>query len=285
MSIAYLNGHYLPLEEARISPLDRGFLFGDGIYEVIPSHGGRMIGCGRHLQRMQDGLAALEIDAGLGVDAWRAIAQRLIEAHGGVDVGVYLQVSRGADSKRAHAYPEGIRPTCFAFAFDIPPAPEATMSGAHCYRVSTSRDLRWQRCQIKSTALLGNVLHYREAQRNGLQEILLFNEADELTEAAACNVFVVSNGAVATPPLDHQLLPGITRALALEILRAHSDIPVAERRIHRDELLHADEVWLSSSSKELAPVIEIDGRAVGSGTPGPMWLRAQALFNRHKFDY
>jgi D-alanine transaminase len=285
MSMAYLNGDFLPLQEARISPLDRGFLFGDGIYEVIPSHGGRMIGCEHHLRRMQDGLAALEIDAGLDGSDWGRIAQTLLDAHGAEHAAVYLQVSRGADSKRGHAYPVAVQPTCFGYAFDIPPAPQATVEGAHCYRVSSTRDLRWQRCQIKSTALLGNVLHYREAQRQGLQEILLFNAADELTEAAACNVFVVNAGAVATPPLDHQLLPGVTRALVLEILRAHSDLTVSERRISRAEVLAADEVWLTSSSKEIAPVIEIDGHSVGTGRVGPVWLQAQALFNQHKFDY
>jgi len=285
MSTAYLNGDYLPLAEARISPLDRGFLFGDGVYEVIPSHGKRMIGCMRHLQRLQDGLAALEIDSGLDSAGWEQIARTLIEAYPGEDAAVYLQVSRGADSRRAHGYPSGVRATCFAYAFEIPPAPVATPEGAHCYRVSSAEDLRWQRCQIKSTALLGNVMHYREAQRKGLQEILLFNAAGELTEAAACNVFVVRAGAVCTPPLDHQLLPGITRALVLDILREHSELQVLERRIAREEVLSADEVWLTSSSKEIAPVVEIDGKPVGDGKPGPVWLRAQALFNKHKFDY
>lgn len=285
MNTVFLNGAYLPLDEARISPMDRGFLFGDGIYEVIPAHGGRLVGFAAHMRRMRDGLEALEIDPGLCAADWRAVAERLITEAGGGNLAVYIQVTRGAYPQRDHAYPDRPQATLFAYAFDIPAAPTGEVATAKGLSVSTAEDLRWQRCHIKSTALLGNVLHRRQGQSAGNQETILYNAAGELTEAAACNVFVVRDGAVATPPLDHQKLPGITRQLLLDILRRHGELPVAERVVHRDELAAVDEVWLTSSSKEIAPVTAIDGRPVGDGHVGPVWARAQRLYAAHKFDY
>ena len=285
MSIVYLNGDYLPMEEARISPMDRGFLFGDGIYEVIPSYQGRMVGFGPHIQRMADGLSALEIPAPFDTAGWLGIAEQLMQRNGSGNLGIYLHVSRGADTQRAHAYPVGLQPTVYAFTFEIPPGQIADKGAATCFKVSTSEDLRWKRCHIKSTALLGNVMHYQFGHARGNSETILYNARGEITEAAACNVFVVNKGVVATPPLDHQKLPGITRQLVLAILRQHGDIPVEEREISLDELRSADEVWISSSSKELAPVIEIDGSPVGAGEVGDVWLAAQQLYSAHKFDY
>jgi D-alanine transaminase len=285
MSTVFLNGVYMPMSEARISPMDRGFLFGDGIYEVIPSYDGRLVGFTPHLQRMEDGLAALEIRMAVDRAAWHQIAEELIEHNGGGNLGIYFHVSRGADTQRHHAYPENIEPTLFAFAFEIPPAPVPEKSAATCYRVSTAEDLRWKRCNIKSTALLGNVMHYQYGHARGHNETILYNQERELTEAAACNVFVVRHGIVATPLLDHQKLPGITRMMLLEILRRDGTIPVQERIVTLDELASADEVWITSSSKEIAPVIEIDGRPVGDGGVGDVWLAAQTLYSAHKFDF
>ena len=279
MSIVYLNGTYLPMEQAKISPMDRGFLFGDGIYEVIPSYGGRLVGFNPHMQRMQDGLDAIEIQLRIDRGAWREIAANLIERNGGGNLGIYFHVSRGADSRRDHAYPEGIAPTVYAFAFAIPPAPVADKAAATRYTVSTAEDLRWKRCNIKSTALLGNVMHYQHGHARG------HNREGEITEAAACNVYVVNDGVVATPPLDHQKLPGITRLMLLEILRRDGRIPVQERIVTLAELHAADEVWLSSSSKDIVPVVAIDGRSVGDGEVGDVWLAAQTLYCAHKFDF
>ncbi|MEQ9463268.1 MAG: aminotransferase class IV [Haliea sp.] len=285
MSIVYLNGDYLPMSEARISPMDRGFLFGDGIYEVVPSYAGKLVGFGPHMQRMQQGLDAIEIKLKVDETQWRGIANELIARNGRGNLGIYFHISRGADSRRNHAYPENVAPTLYAFAFEIPPAPVADKTTATCYRVSTAEDLRWRRCNIKSTALLGNVMHYQHGYSRGHGETILYNEAGELTEAAACNVFVVKDGAVATPELDHQKLPGITRLMLLDILRKHSEIPIAERVVTMAEVHAADEVWLTSSSKEVAPVIEIDGKPVGQGGIGDVWLAAASLFTRHRYDY
>jgi D-alanine transaminase len=285
MSTVYLNGDFMPMNEARISPMDRGFLFGDGIYEVIPCYGGRTVGMAPHLKRMQDGLDAIEIKTTLNHDEWAGIIERLASEHEGEYLGIYIQISRGADSRRAHAMPANIEATRYAFAFDIPSPPEADKEKATRYEVSATRDLRWQRCHIKSTSLLGNVLHYQHGHSRGAQETILFNADDELTEAAACNVFIVRDGVIATPPLDHQKLPGITRYMLLDMLRQHSDRTVEERVIHRDEVMSADEVWLTSSSKEVAPVVAIEGEPVGDGQVGDVWLEAQTLFCAHRFDY
>lgn len=285
MSTVYLNGVYLPMDQAQISPMDRGFLFGDGIYEVIPSYDGQLVGFTPHMERMQDGLNAIEITMQVDHEQWREICDELISRNGSGNLGIYIHVSRGADVRRNHAYPEGISPTVYAFAFEIPPAPLPDKSAASRYTVATTEDMRWKRCNIKSTALLGNVMHYQHGHALGHKETILYNQDGELTEAAACNVFVVKHGIVATPLLDHQKLPGITRLMLLEILRRDGSIPVEERVVTMRELEQADEVWLTSSSKEIAPVIEIDGRPVGDGQVGDVWLAAQRLFSAHKFDF
>ena len=285
MSIVYLNGRYLPMNEARISPMDRGFLFGDAIYEVIPSYHGRLVGFSQHIQRMKDGLKALEIQLQVDVEQWRNIAATLVERNEGANLGIYIQVSRGADMLRAHVYPEGIEPTVYAFTFDIPPAQASDKTQATRYRVSTTEDLRWKRCQIKTTALLGNVMHLQRASSEGNNEVILYNADDEITEAAASNIYVIKRGTVATPSLDYQKLPGITRSILLDILRSDGGIPVEERVVKLDELRRADEVWLSSASKEIAPVVEIDGELVGDGSVGDVWQAAMSLYSARKFDY
>ncbi|WP_333607286.1 D-amino acid aminotransferase [Arsukibacterium sp.] len=287
MSIVYLNGEFIPAEQARISPMDRGFLFGDGIYEVIPSYNGRFVGFAEHIARMQQGLAELSIDPQLNLADWQTLATRLLQDNNntiGSNQAVYIQVSRGADTKRNHAFPLHIKPTVFAYSFAIAAEPVADKAKASCYSVITGQDLRWQRCHIKSTSLLGNVLHYQQGYAAGAQEILLFDAQGNLTEGAAVNVFVVKNGVIATPPLSHKLLPGITRLLLLNILRKHSTMQVEERDISEQEVLNADEIWITSSSKEIAPVLQVNGQPVGDGTVGDVWLAAQQLFSAHKYD-
>lgn len=285
MSIVFLNDSFMPMEEAKISPMDRGFLFGDGIYEVIPSYNGRMVGFALHIQRMQSGLREIGIGLAWSEDKWRTLCENLINQNGGGNLGLYLHVSRGADSKRFHAYADTLTPTVFAFAYPIPNPPVADKTQVAGYKVSTARDLRWQRCHIKSTALLGNVMHFQQGFERGAQETLLFNINNELTEASSSNVFIVKDGVVITPPLDHQLLPGITRYILLDILRRDGAIDVEERTVTKDEVLGADEVWVTSSSKEVMPVIEIDGQPVGANGIGDVWLAAQTLYSRDKYRY
>ena len=285
MSIVYLNGAYQPIEEAKISPLDRGFLFGDGIYEVIPSYNGKMVGFGPHIDRMIDGLGQLGIELGWDHAKWKEVCDALVDKNGGGNLGIYLHVSRGADTKRFHAFPEGVEPTVFCMSFAIPEPQAPNRETASSYSVSTGEDLRWRRCNIKSTALLGNVLHFQEGYSAGHNEILLFNDKGNLTEAGACNVFIVKNGVVSTPIQDNQILPGITRLLILNILRKDGSIEVLERDITKEEVLNADEVWITSSSKEMAPVTSIDGKPVGDGKVGAVWEAASKLYTQFKYDY
>ena len=208
----------------------------------------------------------------------------MIEKNGSGNLGIYLHVTRGADSKRHHAYPEGIEPTVFGYAFEIPAPPIPDRDQIHPYTCSTGHDMRWDRCNIKSISLLGNVMHYQQGHSKGDGEILLYNENNELTECGACNAYIVKDGVVATPLLDNQILPGITRKILLEVLARDGSIPVEERTITMDEVWDADEVWISSSSKEVVPVIKLDGKAVGNGEPGPVWEKAAKLYSAGKFD-
>jgi D-alanine transaminase len=285
MYTAFLNGEFLPLGEARVSPLDRGFLFGDGIYELVPSYDRRMVGFRPHIARMNDGLAAIGIDLGWSGDQWFELCDAIAEQNGGGTLGIYLQVTRGADSKRFHAYPEGVSPTVFAMPVAIGEPPLADRNSVKPFRLSSARDLRWGRCHIKSVSLLGNVMHFQQGYALGHDEVLLYNANDELTECGACNAYVVTDGVVATPPLDHQILPGITRHIALSLLRRDGTVPVEERVVTMDEVRGADEIWVSSSSKEIVPVVELDGRPVGDGRPGEVWEHAQALYSAGKYDF
>ncbi|EAS46368.1 D-amino acid aminotransferase, putative [marine gamma proteobacterium HTCC2207] len=285
MSIAFLDGQYMPIEQAKISPMDRGFLFGDGIYEVVPSYAGKMVGFAPHIARMKSGLEAIGIQLDWSAEDWAQLCNRLIVENGAGNLGLYLHVTRGTDNKRFHAFPKNIAPTIFAYTFEIAPPPIADKSKVKAKKVSTSRDLRWERCQIKSTALLGNVLHFQHGYEQGSDETLLFNADNQLTEASACNVFIVKDGSVITPLLDNQKLPGITRQIVIDVLRNDGQISVEERTVTMDEVANADEVWITSSSKEIAPITEIDGKPVGDGNIGDIWLAAQTLYSAAKFDY
>ena len=284
MTIAYLNGDFAPLAEVRISPMDRGFLFGDGVYEVIPCYDGKMVALQYHLERLDqslDGIALLQPHSDEHVIN---ILEENVARNGAGNLGIYLQITRGVVEKRQHAFPEHPLPTVFAYAFEINSPSDGSLETASCFRAVTRRDQRWGRCDIKSTALLGNVLHMMEAVEEQAEEVLLFNERDELTEAAACNVFVVCGDAILTPELDHQKLPGVTRRQCLELLQSHTDWRVEVRSVSRDEVLSASEIWLSSSTKELAPVVSVDGKPVNDGRPGSRWSAAQKLFQQHRFS-
>lgn len=287
MSIAYLNGEYQPLSEARISPLDRGFLFGDGIYEVIPYYGGKSVGLMPHINRMINGLAAIEIKNSHTAEEWKTLLDDLVarNAEMGENLGVYVHISRGTDVKRYHPYPEGVEPTIFCFCFGIKDPEPVDRSAVTQYSLVSTEDLRWQRCHIKSTALLGNVMHFQEGYSTGADEALLYNANNELTEGSSCNVFVVKNGKISTPIQDNQILPGITRRIILDSLKADGNLDVEERTITMDEVRNADELWITSSSKEIAPVTKLDGKPVGNGEVGEIWEQAFKVYTASKFDF
>jgi D-alanine transaminase len=284
--IVYLNGEYMPAEQATISPLDRGFLFGDGIYDVTPSYGGRMVGLQLHMERMKNGLQSIGIDNPLSDNQWQDIAMNLSEKNGGQNLGIYFQVSRGNEGRRFHGFPANTKPTVLGMVIEIAPHPEVpdrkTKAGL---RVISTEDLRWRHCDIKSTALLGNVLHFQESYELQRDETIMYNSYEELTEASCSNVFIVKDGVVATPTLDHQLLPGISRHMAIESMRADGTIEVQERVVTMSEVRNADEVWITNSSKHIAPVVELDGRPVGDGLVGPIWEKAMILYEAAKYDF
>ena len=274
----YLNGEVTTLERAAVSPLDRGFLLGDGVYEVIPCYGGTPFRLDAHLRRLQDSLAACRIRDPLTPERWRAILGEVCEANGGGDLALYLQVTRGCAQTRAHEFPDGVEPTVFVMASPLP-SRHAEPEGL---RAVVREDPRWARCDIKAIALLPNVLLRQEAVDTGADEAILQRDG-VLTEGAASTVFIARDGVVATPRLHRGLLPGITREVIRELAERHG-LPCETRTITVDELRSADEVWLSSATKEVAPVIAIDGQAVGDGNPGPLYRRMRAWFSELRED-
>ncbi|MDT0594389.1 aminotransferase class IV [Glaciecola petra] len=282
MAMVYLNDNLVDQEKAMISPMDRGFLFGDGIYEVIPCYDGKPVGLDLHLARMNRGLNEIQLKYKAERSEWMDKINHLISQYDKSSVGVYIHVSRGTDTKRFHAYPQDIQPTVFAYAFEIPPSQSLDCSHAKTFTVATVEDLRWQRCHIKSTSLLGNVMHFQQGQNAGTDEVILYNQDKIVTEAAACNVFIVKNNLIMTPKLDNHILPGITREILLHALREEG-FHVSEQDISLESVNTADEIWLTSSSKELGPVSKIDERVLNNGKAGPMWLLALQAYNKYKF--
>lgn len=277
MSIVYLNGHYLPEDEACVPVMDRGFMLGDGVYEVIPAYGGHMFRLAEHLVRLDQSLAGIRLAYPLGHAQWRAVLEELLARNGGGDQSIYLQVTRGV-AKREHAFPKQVRQTVFAMCTPIP-EPPADLGDTGVAAI-TLDDIRWRYCNIKAITLLPNVLARQQAIDQGAVEAILTRDG-EVTEGAASNVFVVSNGVLATPPKGPYLLPGITRDLVLELAERHG-IPVREQIIAEAALFQADEVWLTSSTREVLPVTRLNGKAVGTGRPGPMWRHMTTLYRTYK---
>jgi D-alanine transaminase len=274
MPVAYLNGDFLPLEDAHVSVLDRGFLFGDGIYEVIPVYGGRLFRLPHHLKRLHNSLAGVRIANPLSDAQWAAMLTELVARNSGSDQAVYMMVTRGADRKRDHAFPAGVAPTVFAMSSPLPGARDpGEESGV---RAITLADIRWQLCNIKAITLLPNVLLRQQAIDAGGVEAILINNGHAI-EGAASNLFIVKNAVVITPPLSNALLPGITRDLILE-LAANNAIPFREADITEAGLHNADEVWLTSSMREISPVVTLDEHPVGNGKPGPLWKKMIELY-------
>lgn len=276
MSQVYLNGQFLPPDQARVSVFDRGFIFGDGVYEVIPVFGGRLFRLSHHLSRLETSLAAIRLRNPHTQRQWNDIFTRLLAAGSG-DQSIYLQVTRGV-APRDHAFPPNITPTVFAYAQPLKYSPPEQL--ARGVAAVTAADIRWQRCDIKAIALLANALLRQQAIDQGAVEAILVRDG-VVTEGAASNIFVIKNGLLVTPPKGPFILPGITRDLVVEIARAKG-IPCDELPVKIETLKSADEVWLTSSTKEILPITRIDGKPVGSGKPGPMHARMFALYKEYK---
>ncbi|MDY0011514.1 MAG: D-amino acid aminotransferase [Rhodocyclaceae bacterium] len=277
--LAYLNGEYLPLGQARVSPMDRGFLFGDGAYEVIPVYARRPFRLDQHLARLARTLDAIRLANPHTPGEWEAIIGRVIAGNSWADQGVYLQVTRGADSRRSQAFPPpAVAPTVFLFAEPLPaPSPRQVADGVAAV---SSADFRWLRCDLKTTSLLANCLLRQQAVDHGAVETVLFRDGF-LTEGAASSIFMVKDGVLAVPPKSHLMLPGVTYDVVLELAAAHG-VPCQVREILEAEVRCADELWMTSSPVEVLSIVSLDGRPVGDGRPGPLGRRMMGWYQDFK---
>jgi D-alanine transaminase len=275
--VAWLNGEFLPLTAARISPLDRGFLFADGVYEVVPVHRGRPFRLRQHLLRLDRSLDEIRLARPLDHAQWADVLTSLAARTGAPEQLLYVQVTRGAEYGRNHLFPpSGTAPTLFAFASPFPaPSTETLEKGLVAV---TLQDIRWDRCDIKSIALLGNLLLRQHAQDQGAAEALLVRDG-ELLEGASSSVFIVTRGLMATPPNSHRILPGTSRDAIIELAKDWR--PCAVRPIRAEELQGCDEVWIASAGRGVLPVTRIDGRPVGDGRPGRAWSAMHSRLQRH----
>jgi len=274
--IVYLNGEFLPADEAKISVLDRGFIFGDGIYEVIPVYGGRLFRLPHHLERLDHSLEGIRLANPMDHGDWQAVLEELVRRNGGGDQSLYLQITRGV-AERDHSFPPDSEPTVFAMSKPVSEAAPELREGISAITVE---DIRWKWCHIKAIALLPNILLRQQAVDNGAGEAIMLRDGF-VTEGAASNIFIVNKGMVLTPPKSNLLLPGITRDLVTELCQGNG-IPCEESAISEMQLRDADELWITSSTKEIVPVIRLDGAPVGNGRPGPLWQQLIDLYQTYK---
>lgn len=270
----FLNGEYLPLSEAKISVLDRGFLFGDGVYEVIPCYSGHLFRLQDHLRRLQTSLSRIRLDFYYDMDKWLQLLTPLINSN--KNQYIYLQITRGVTSGRDHSFPENTVPTVFAMCFDLKPI-DCAQTGV---KALTMEDSRWEMCHVKATTLLANVLLRQNAIEQGCAEAILHKNGT-ITEGAASNLFVLINGVLLTPENTMGILPGITRQVVLE-LAENNNIHYREESFSTEILKTASEIWITSSIREILPVVELDSEPVGNGRPGALWHKMNQLFQQYK---
>jgi D-alanine transaminase len=273
----YLNGAFLPISEAKVSVLDRGFIYGDGVYEVVPVYGREPYRLAQHLARLQRSLEGIRLQNPHGDTEWESIIRELIARQPFDDQGVYFQVTRGV-AKRDHAFPKDTAPTVFMMSNPLPlPSREQVDNGV---AVVTADDERWLRCDLKTISLLGNVLARQFAVDHSAIETVMFRDG-YLTEASASNVLIVSEGMIVAPPKDNMILPGITYDATLDLAR-EGRLPFEVRPVSRAETLAADEMWISSSTKEVLAVTTVDGKPFAKGKPGPLFREIYRLFQASK---
>ena len=270
----YLNGQYLPVDEAKVSVMDRGFLLGDGVYEVIPAYAGKLFRLEDHLERLNNSLKSIRLINPHNQEEWRGLLTPLLQT--GIDQSVYLQITRGPAPKRDHAFPRNVKPTVFAMVSTINPHTDENNG----LKAISLEDNRWKLCDTKAITLLANVLLRQQAVNQDCAEAILFKDG-YLTEGAASNVFAVLNGILVTPPKSPAILPGITRDIILEIAEKNN-IPHSQRAITKEEIEGASEIWVTSSTREIIPITELDGAPVGDGKPGPVWKAFFKLFQDYK---
>jgi D-alanine transaminase len=277
MNPVFLNGKLLPLEQANVSVLDRGFIFGDGVYELVPVYSRVPFRLDEHLTRLERSLGEAKIRNPYSRDQWRAHIYQLVDAQVFDDQGVYFQVTRGV-AKRDHAFPKSLEPTVFMMSNPLlsPPQAQVEKGGA----AVSATDNRWLRCDIKSISLIGNCLLRQMSAEAGAVETILFRDG-KLTEASASNVFIVKRGVIHSPPKSNLILPGITYDVVSELAHANN-LPIEFREVSEAEVRAADEIWVTSSSKEVLAIVELDGKRVGEGRPGPLFRRMHQLYQEFK---
>lgn len=281
LPLVWLDGRLIPLEEARISPLDRGFLFGDGAYEVLPVYGGRAYRFEPHMARLDRSLGEIRMPPPLDRAGWLAAFGRLVHGNGGGDLLLYVQVTRGVEPERNHVPQAGTRPTIFACVQKLPAIPASAIEGG--VAAVTAEDIRWSRCDIKSTSLLGNVLLRWLAADAGATETLLLRDGFA-TEGSASSVHVVVGGGIVTPPQTNAILPGTTRGVIFE-LAEREGIPSERRPVTEAELRAADEVLIASAGGGIRAVTTLDGRPVGGGSPGGVYRRVYSAFKATQREF
>ena len=280
LPICWLNGAFGPLAEARISPLDRGFLFADAVYEVLPVYGGRPFLFVEHMARLERSLTAIRMRMPMRLPAFAALLEELVARNGGGDMYLYVHVSRGAEEGRNHALNPALAPTVFLMASPLPPLDPAVRDGG--VSAVTTPDLRWKRCDIKSTALLANVLAKSVAADAGATEAILLADG-ALREGSSSSVMVARDGALLAPPYGPELLPGTTRELAIKLC-ARAGIAVRIAPVSEAELRSADEILLGFATRGILAVTRLDGAPVGSGKPGPIAQQLQHLFATYRTE-
>ena len=274
LPICYLDGDYLPLADAQVSPLDRAFLFGDAVYEVIPVYAARPFRLRQHLDRLARSLAGIRMSVPLTHEQWADVCAQLLTRNRAGEAYLYIQVTRGAEYGRNHAWPEGLKPTLFAYCSQLEQLPAAVLEKG--VAALTAAEIRWARRDIKSTALLGNIMLKKLAADAGAYETLLLEDG-ALTEGSSTTAHVVKDGVIYTPPNGHHILPGTTRDVVTE-LADRLRVRCESARVPEAQLRGADEVWLAFSTRGLLPVTTLDGAAVGDGKPGPLFKRMHAAF-------
>ena len=275
--IVYLNGDFLPIAQAQVSVLDRGFIFGDGVYEVIPVYSRQPFRLAEHIARLQQSLAGLRLTDPYPAAQWQDLVHGLVKRNTVDDQSVYIQVTRGV-APRDHAFPKNTAPTVFMMSNALVTPPPAQIE--HGVTAISARDIRWDRCDIKATSLLPNVLLRQRAVDADAAETVLFRDGI-LTEGSASNIFAVERGTLLAPPKDHHMLPCITYDLVLELAAAHA-VPIEIGHFDEARIRVADELWITSSTREVLAIVTLDGQAIGEGTPGPLYRRMYGWYQDYK---
>lgn len=265
--LIFINNQYVTEPDAKISVFDRGFLFADGVYEVIPVYSNKALFLIEHLKRLQNSLDHINIKYKVDNTYWSEVANKLI-SHNGANRPIYIQITRGADYTRVHEYHDQLAPTLVAFS--LPPITLGNSLTSRDVNIITLPDNRWKMCHVKSLSLLGNILLRNQAKSLGASEALLVNDEGYIIEGTSSNYFIVQNNKVLTPPLNNEILPGVTRQAVIDICTANK-IQVIQKNLQESDLYNADELWITSTTREVVPASKLNGKLIGDGKPGPVW--------------